>query len=423
VSAPRVCMFVHNALLHDSRVEREAAALAAAGYDVRVVAARGAGTPARERRDGFDVERVDSDPTPTRAVRRALAARGRGGDIGTVAAPLHGGRAGIRGAAERLALRAHLAAELARYLRRAAAAGGTAPAQVWMGHDLDALPAAWLARRRHGGRLLYDSHELFSERIAVSSAARPFWRAIERWLAPRADAVVTVGDGVAAELARRYRMPSPTVVRNLPASAPADPADRSPLRAALGLAADARIALYLGGLQPGRGLEILVDVAARLAVGDVVVLMGPGHPDYVAALRERAARAGAAERLVLAPAVPTEDVVRWAAGADVGLALIQNVSLSYFLSLPNKLFEYVAAGLPVVASDFPELRGVVEGRGLGAVCAPDDPDAIARAIAWTLDDPDRHERLRAAARAAAAELTWDAESRVLVELVDRLARG
>jgi glycosyltransferase involved in cell wall biosynthesis len=121
--------------------------------------------------------------------------------------------------------------------------------------------------------------------------------------------------------------------------------------------------------------------------------------------------------------VPTEDVVRWAAGADVGLALIQNVSLSYFLSLPNKLFEYVAAGLPVVASDFPELRGVVEGRARGAVCAPDDPDAIARAIAWTLDDPDRHERLRAAARIAAAELTWDTESRVLVELVDRLARG
>ena len=76
-----------------------------------------------------------------------------------------------------------------------------------------------------------------------------------------------------------------------------------------------------------------------------------------------------------------------------------------------------------MASDFPELRGVVEGRGVGAVCAPDDPDAIARAIAWTLDDPERHEHLRAAARAAAAELTWDRESRVLVDLVDRLARG
>jgi glycosyltransferase involved in cell wall biosynthesis len=416
-------MFVHNALLHDARVEREASALAAAGYDVRVVAALGAGTPARERRDGFEIERVDSDPAPSRAVRRVLAARGRGGDIGTVAAPLHGGRPGVWAAAERLALRAHLAAELARYVRRAAAAAGRAPARVWMAHDLDALPAAWLARRRHGGRLLYDSHELFSERIAVSSAARPLWRALERRLAAHADAVITVGEGVAAELARRYRIPPPAVVRNLPAAAPAGDDHGSPLRAALGLPADARIALYLGGLQPGRGLETLVDVAARLPDGDMVVLMGPGHPDYVANLRERAARAGAAERVVLAPAVPTEDVVRWAAGADLGLALIQNVSLSYYLSLPNKLFEYVAAGLPVVASDFPQLRGVVEGRGLGAVCAPDDPDAIARAIAWTLDDPGRHRRLRAAARAAAAELTWDSESRVLVELVDRLARG
>ena len=421
MSPRRVCMFVHNALLHDARVEREAAALAAAGYEVRVVAARGAGTPAHERRDGFDVERVDSDPAPTRAVRRALASRGRDAEIGTVAAPLHAARPGPRGAVERCALRAHLIAELARYIRRAAAAAGRAPAGVWIAHDLDALPAAWLARRRHGGRLVYDSHELFPERVAVSPAARPLWRALERRLAPQADAVLTVGDGVARELALRYRIPSPAVVRNVPAAAAAVTGERSPLRGALDLPHDVRIALYVGGLQPGRGLETIVDVAARLPPGHVVVLMGPGHRDYVAALRERAARAGAGGRLVLAPPVPTHDVVRWAAGADLGLALIQNVSLSYYLSLPNKLFEYVAAGLPVVASDFPELRGVVEGRGLGTVCAADDPEAIADAIAWVLDDPERHERLRAAARAAAAELTWERESRVLVDLVDGLA--
>ncbi len=420
MSASAVCMFVHNPLLHDARVEREAAALAGAGYDVRVIAARGAGTAPFERRDGFAVERVDSDPAPTRAVRRALSARGRGADIGAVAAPLHGGCAGARGAIQRVALRAHLAAELARYLRRAAAAAADRPADVWIAHDLDALPAALMARRRHGGRVLYDSHELFAERIAVSPAARPFWRALERRLAPRADAVMTVGEGVAGELARRYGIPRPAVVRNLSAASPAGAAE-SPLRGALGLDPAARIALYLGGLQAGRGLELLVDAARRLAPGDVVVLMGPGHPAYAAGLRRRAERAGVADRIVLAPPVPTGEVVRWAAGADVGLALIQNVSLSYFLSLPNKLFEYVAAGLPVVASDFPDLRRVVEERGLGTVCRPDDPDAIARAIAWTLDDPERHARLRAAAGAAATELTWERESRVLVQLVDRLA--
>jgi len=420
VTPVRVCMFVHNPLLHDARVEREAAALADAGYEVRVLAARGAGTAPRERRDGFEVERVDSDPAPARALRRVLAARGRGGEIGTVAAPLHGGRPGIRGAAERLALRAHLTAELARYIRRAAAAAGRVPARVWMAHDLDALPAAWLAQRRHGGSLVYDSHELFSERIAVSRAARPLWRALERRLAPRADAVITVGDGVAAELARRNQIPPPAVVRNLPAVGSGD--GGSPLRPALGLATECRVALYLGGLQPGRGLEALIDVAARLGEDRAVVLMGPGHPAYVDRLRALAVRAGAGDRVHLAPAVPTEDVVRWAGGADVGLALIQNVSLSYFLALPNKLFEYVAAGLPVVASDFPELRAVVEGFGLGAVCAPDDPAAIAGAVGWVLDDPGRHERLRAAARDAARDLTWERESRVLVELVDGLAR-
>jgi glycosyltransferase involved in cell wall biosynthesis len=268
--------------------------------------------------------------------------------------------------------------------------------------------------------VLYDSHELFSERIAVAPAARPLWRTLERYLAPRADAVITVGDGVAEELHRRYGIPRPAVVRNLPAGRPPGE-DASPLRAALGLDAAARVALYLGGIQPGRGLELLVDAAGRLAPGRVVVLMGPGHPDYAAGLRDRAIRGGVADRVVLAPAVPTGEVVRWAAGADVGLALIQNVSLSYYLSLPNKLFEYIAAGLPVVASDFPDLRHVVEGHGLGTVCREDDPADIARGVDWVLGDPDRTARLRAAARAAAAGLTWEGESRALVDVVDRLA--
>ena len=228
-----------------------------------------------------------------------------------------------------------------------------------------------------------------------------------------------MGDGVAGELARRYGIPRPVVVRNLPSARPPVEGE-SPLRAALALDARARVALYLGGLQAGRGLEPLIDAAGRLEPDHALVLMGPGHPDYIARLRDRAAAGGVADRVVFAPPVPTDAVVRWASGADLGLALIQNVSLSYFLSLPNKLFEYVAAGLPVVASDFPEMRRVVEDHGLGAVCRPDDPVAIARAIAWALDDPDRHARLRAAARAAAGELSWERESAVLVELVDRL---
>ena len=411
----RVCMFLHNAFTHDTRVLKEARTLAGAGHEVRVLAVRDADSPPCERRDGFTVVRLASDPAPTRALRRLLSLSGRDTRIGRVAAPLDPRAAGARATLGRTALRVHLGLELMRYLRLAIGAARAHPAHVYVAHDLETLPAAARAAQWGGARLVYDSHELFSERTAAGPGARLAWRVIERRLIDRADAVITVSDSIADELVRRYGVPRPVVVRNVPSGPPHDGA-ASPLREALRIDPAAPVVLYLGGLQPGRGLEPLVRSIASVE-GAALVLMGPGHPQYVAALREVARRAGTDERTSFAAPVAAGDVVRWASGADVGVAPIQNVSLSYYLSLPNKVFDYIAAGLPVVASDFPEMRRVVRDRGLGALCRPDDPADIARAISWTLHDPARHERLRQAARAAAVELTWEREAEKLLAAV------
>jgi glycosyltransferase involved in cell wall biosynthesis len=408
-------MLLHNAFTHDTRVLKEARTLVDAGYDVRVLAVQDGATPPLEHRHGFTVIRLPSDPVPTRLLRRALARRGRVSAIGRVAAPLDRPAEGPRARLERLGLRLHLLLEHLRYLRLAGAAACSHAADVYVAHDLETLPAAARAARAGGARLVYDSHELFTERTSTGRGGRLAWRAVERRLIPRADVVVTVSESIADELVRRYGVPRPVVVRNLPSGAP-DDRGASPLRAQLGIDGDARVALYLGGLQRGRGLEPLIRAAASMP-GVVLVAMGPGHPRYVDSLRELARELRAGERIVVAPPVSAAEVVRWARGADVGVAPIQDVSLSYYLSLPNKLFDYIAAGLPVVASDFPEIRRVVSEGRLGALCRPDDPADIARAIHWTIDDPERHERLRAAARAAAVKLTWEREGQKLLAAV------
>lgn len=423
--APRAsrsaCMFVYTTLRHDARIERESRALVDAGWNVRIVAASDPAHPtkaddAHELRGGVEIERVDRYPLPAKAVRRVRRAGGRAPTA--TAAPASMAAGGRPGPATRVALAGHLWLDHRKYLRRALAAARERPADVWICHDLDTLPAGAAAKRKLGGALVYDSHELWLDRNAPTHETAPErrrWRRMERSLIGAADAVVTASDSYADVLAERYSIERPAVVRNIPEASGGPAAD---LRGMVGIAPGRKLVLFLGGLQRGRGLEPLVRAVATLDGCDIV-LLGPAEPGLPERLAALAGELGAADRVHVVPPVATSEVVAYARSADVGVAPIQNAGLSYFYSLPNKLFEYVHAGLPVVASDFPEMARLVSDHELGATCDPDDPESIARAIAYVLDDA-RHERLAANARATARELTWERESARYVAAIEAL---
>jgi glycosyltransferase involved in cell wall biosynthesis len=160
------------------------------------------------------------------------------------------------------------------------------------------------------------------------------------------------------------------------------------------------VVLYLGGLMAGRGLEQLVE-AIGLARSSELVLLGDGP--LASDLLRRAAVSGAADRVHLLGPVPPKDVIGYASSADVGVSPILPASLSYRYSLPNKLFQYMAAGLPVVASDFPQVREVVEGARCGLVVDARRPEAIAAAIQRLADDPDEARAMGRRGRAAVEE--------------------
>jgi glycosyltransferase involved in cell wall biosynthesis len=457
----RVVMFVYNDVTRDSRVLREAATLVAAGHRLTIMGRHGPDEReiTHHERDGFDIILV---PIPHRwrtwvyryrrpwrmyglVRRRFLHHLGRG-PAGWVRSVAFIGVAILVAIASlvRLPFMAisgglHPTKHdstidwLIRWQwgilgwNRAAAAVAPA-ADVYHGHDLTALPAAVRAQARTGGLVVYDSHESFMD--SGTNVNRSWWgKAILRWFerrqARRATALVTVNRSLGEILGERFGIDRVVVVYNTPARWEA-PADRPDLiRQATGVPVDAPIALYHGAFFLHRGLEELA--AAILEPGlEHVHAVYLGYGTREAWLREIATDPAYGGRIHVLEAVPPAVLPLWVASADVGVMPIQASTLNHRLSSPNKLFESLATGLPVVVSDFREMRRIVlddPDGPLGAVCDPADPASVAAAIRSILElgDDDRAALRARCLRAAHERWNWETESARLVALYDSLA--
>ena len=290
-------------------------------------------------------------------------------------------------------------------------------------NDANALVPALLICARTRARIVYDSHELWRRRNIRT----------DRWLAPaveavierlgirRAGGVITVSPSIADWLQRTYRLPvRPTLVRNIPTARTVPDPALGRLRELTGLGPADKIVSYTGGITTGRGLEETVDAVALLPADVHLVLLGYGDATYTAGLLRRAREAGVAERVHLAGSVPSAQVPQTLADADAAVVYVRPICLSYRYSLPNKLFESIHAGLPIVAADLPDTAAIVRQYGVGEVFDAGTPQELAAAIEQVLTDPSSY---RAAARAAAAELTWEHEAEHLVGLYRRVLRG
>lgn len=372
-------MLLHKSSEYDSRVRREASALAEAGHEVVVVElARVA--PGQARLDGFRRRSA----LPPAWMRRRLP-------FGLY--------------------------RVAFAVWFTAAAIATRPEAVHA-HDAAMLLPGYAAARLTGARLIYDSHELATSVPYRERGWAWFVAAIERAVVPRCDAVVTVSDGIAVRLAERYRLAqTPTVVRNMSALTVDGEGD---LRARLGLAAQAPLVLHQGAPAPDRGCETLVDAVARLP-GVTLVFLGDPEPGYGEQLSTLIRERGIDDRVWTLPSLPLTRLLANTAQADVGVTLLRDTCENHRLALPNKLFEYIAAEVPVVAGELPETARLVGEHGVGWCVPPDDAAAVAAALDAALragSDPALRERLRRAAR----ELSWSAERGRLIGLYETLGR-
>jgi glycosyltransferase involved in cell wall biosynthesis len=408
----RVSMIVWNTFQTDARVLKEAETLAGRGHDVTVFALLQPGeTPERETLSPrLDVVRVSR--TPLRALRSLFQPDG--------SRPPREVKAGVGGAFVDTPLRSSRLRRAGEVVSRSAIHVGLWRAMVASrpdvvhAHDVNTLPTAWAAARRTGARLVYDAHEISTDREGYREL-----RGLIAWaegrLMPRADATITTTAMRAKFFARAYGVPRPLVLQNRPRFQ--DLSRGTLIRDRLGLGDGLPVVLYQGGLQPGRGLEDLVAAMPGLPPCHLVYI---GGGRLLAALKGMAAERGLEGRVHFVPTVPLAELLAWTASADIGAQPIRNTCLNHLSTDSNKLFEYAMAGLPVVASDFPEIRRVVRAHDIGLLFDPETPGALAAALRRLLADAGLRARLAANARASARALSWEAQEGELASLYDRV---
>jgi glycogen(starch) synthase len=401
-------MFVFNDGNHDQRVHKQAQALGHKGYDVRVYCFLTAGQKPKEQRDGYLLLREDQRSHAARffddqimgRIRRKKASTEPNTPAPEIALPED--RPPQRPCPkpkrqlqkEAAPHRKEHWAYIERINRVWAQRAESWRPDLVQAHDLDALRAAVLLGQKLDIPIVYDTHELWSEQPFIDSAeAVAYWDALEKELITQTQAVMTINEPLADILKGRYALDHVLSLHNCQQVQPLPERPEN----------EVPIALYQGAYVPHRGLEQVI-AAAAMTHKVRIALRGFGSS-------EKELRALDKEgRILWWDPVPGPEVVQAASQADIGLIPFLPTCLNHYYSTPNKLFEYMSAGLAIAGSDIPEISRFVSEHKMGVLFDPYSPSDMARALDAIVDSGDL-EKMRKRARQA-TETTWNWEEQI-----------
>lgn len=276
-------------------------------------------------------------------------------------------------------------------------------------HSLAVLPCGVFIKWLYGAKLVYDAHELETEVKASTGLRKKFAKFIERIFIPFADHVIVVSDGIADWYRDVYGMRRPDVILNVPLASLRCVEKSSYFRDKFSIPETTPIALYLGGMMKGRMVDEIIKMWRAENPTWHLVIMGHGPLKKLCI-----EMAGSAKNIHFHDPVPMEKIIDVSSSADVGLCFLDPSCLSYYYALPNKLFEYLYAGLPVIANALPEIKRVIDSEACGWCFDIGNMKEMFR-----LNLPEIREKSAAALRAASA-YSWDSESLKLIKIYTAL---
>lgn len=282
-------------------------------------------------------------------------------------------------------------------------------------HDKYCLLIGWLSTLflAKKPKLVYDSHEFeYARNEKRGILKKCFVKYQERFLIKKCAFSIMVNDSIADAVMKLHGLKQrPIVVRNIPNYWILDKesilSNKRVLMKEYNIDESETILLYQGGVTTGRGIENAIK-ALKFLDKTRLIILGNGGIKYIESLKCLSNEEGVAHRTIFMSAVPSEQLCHYTGIADIGLCNIDNVCLSYYYSLPNKLFEYIQALVPIIGSDFPEIKKIIENYKVGICCNSDDPNSIANAVD-VIRQMKKSEDLMICLNKAKEELCWEKE--------------
>lgn len=289
-------------------------------------------------------------------------------------------------------------------------------ADIYFAEDFYTLPFVTILGRIKKAKVYYNSRELYAFLGGLRNRPVLQWlvKSIEKIFIRKVDLVLTTGEMDSHFLEKFYNINNTLVVRNIPLLKHPDAI--IDFRSMYSLRPETLILLYQGVLLEGRGIPLIFD-AIKILPDTALILLGVGEQrnNY----ERLASELNISNRVFFAGAIDQKELINYTAGGDIGVSIIENISVSYYHALPNKLFEYIMAGLPVLTSDLPQMKRIVETYRVGEAINLSDSDNIVETLKRWIGNSELIQEFKRNCSVAAKELNWQQEyNRVRSKLLD-----
>ena len=284
-------------------------------------------------------------------------------------------------------------------------------ADIFLSNDLDTLPANFFASKIRKKKLVYDSHEYFTEvpELVNRPRVKRVWERNEKMILPKVKHSYTVCSSIADIYNKKYGIDM-KVVRNIPVC---EFVKKQTVLSLPEKIKNRKIILYQGAVNIGRGLKPTVK-AMQYVENVVFVIIGEG--DIFEELLKLVQELNLTDKVIFIGKIPFDKLYFYTKKADIGISLEENIGLNYYYALPNKLFDYIRANVPVLVSPLPEIKNIVGTYEIGCFIENHNPEHIAEKINFMLNSPEKMQTWKENLKKASSELCWENEEKVLKDI-------